>query len=134
MLGTIPFIIACVHCICPQIHLNSTHQQAQHVANKIINKRITRNSLKMLALPFTAWLSDSVTEDTSDSSVVSNNNSKSKHVKNAAKPSNKKHSKIHSCSKSKKTKGQAFPRTLKSFTKYVASNIKVLRSTPTEDR
>ena len=92
-------------CIHPRIHINSTHQQVQNVTNKIVNKRITRNDLKVLALPVTTSLSDSRTQKKSASSVSCNNNSKSK-------SSNKMHSKSRPMSKPKKTKGQALQRTL----------------------
>ena len=88
-LGPIEFTIACMHCIYLRIHLNSTYQQSQAVASKIVNKVITRKSLKLLAFPSIASSSESATKNNLASSVPYNNNSKSKHVKNGTKPFNK---------------------------------------------
>ena len=104
-LGLIEFSLARMSFVSPRICLNSACQQSQAVAGKILHKRMTRNSPKLMALPSTASSSDSATKNNPASSVPSDNDSKSKHVNNATKPSTKKYFKRLSRSKSKKIKG-----------------------------
>ena len=83
------FTIAFICCIFLRVLNNSTRHQAQAVASKIVNKRATRNSLRLSCLPYTATSTNSVTNDYSASSATYTIKSKSKDEKKVPKPSNK---------------------------------------------
>ena len=80
-LGPIEFAMSFICCIYLRVLNNSTHDQAQAVASKIFNKRVTRNSLRLLSLPCISKLTNRVTNDYSASIATSTTKSKSKNEK-----------------------------------------------------
>ena len=124
-LGPIELKIACTHRLFSRIHMNSTHQQAKAIASRMFNKRVTRSSLKLLALPPTSLASDRSTKNNVSSSDKSTNNSKSKRMKSATSSSSKKKFQRRTYSRSKKEKGMSIQRVLKRFSKRAASIPKI---------
>ena len=119
----------CTHGIAPRIHTNSSYHQAQAFAREIFNKRFTRNSLKLLALPPTASASDSSIKSNLASSTTAINNFRYKHVKNSTRPSIKKKFQHRNYSKLEKVKRSSLQRTLKFLSEKAVSGMKVQHCT-----
>ena len=109
-------------CLFSRLENTSTHKQDQDVASEMIDKRVTRKSLRFSYSSSTAMLHNRVSNINSVSSASSTIKSKPKHGKEVY---------FKRRSKPKKKKDHSLQRTLKGVNNKISSNGKVLRSAPT---